>query len=158
MQAQDIVQRHVSSLLVSPRAVFYEDNARLYTACLTTAFLTTNINTLPCPSLSPDINPIEHIWDELGKHLRARANAPATPSELFMMLQAEWAVSQQQRISFSIGTMPQRCQATIAARGGHTPIDFDGTIRTPLIGFSAAALWLKSNDMTTFSKFECNFG
>lgn len=118
---QDIVQPHVFPLMVAPRAVFQQDNARPHTARLTTAFLTANnINTLPWPSLSPDLNPIEHIWDELDRRLRARANAPATPNELFIALQAEWAAIPQQRISHIIASMPRRCRATIAARGGHT--------------------------------------
>jgi hypothetical protein len=45
---QDIVQAHVLPLMVTPRTVFQQDNARLYTALVITAFLTTNnINTLP---------------------------------------------------------------------------------------------------------------
>jgi hypothetical protein len=118
---QDIVQPHVLPLMVAPRAVFQQDNARPHTARLTTAFLTANnINTLSWPSLSPDLNPIEHIWDELDRRLRARANAPATRNELFIALQAEWAAIPQQTISHIIASMPRRCRTTIAARGGHT--------------------------------------
>ena len=31
-----------------------------------------NVNVLPWPALSPDMNPIEHIYDELGR--RSRTN------------------------------------------------------------------------------------
>lgn len=119
---QDIVQPHVLPLMAAPRVVFQQDNARPHTARLTTAvFTANNINTLPWPSLSPDLNPIEHIWDELDRRLRARANAPATPNELFRALQEEWEAIPQQTIRDFIASMPRRCQATIAARGGHTP-------------------------------------
>jgi transposase len=107
--------------MVTPRAVFQENNARPHRARLTTAFLTANnINTLPCPSLSPDLNPVEHIWDELDGRLRARANASASPNELFIASQAEWAAIPQQKISHIITPMPHRCRATIAAKGGNT--------------------------------------
>jgi hypothetical protein len=44
---QDIVLPHVLPLMVTPRAVFQQDNARPHTARLTIAFLTANnINTL----------------------------------------------------------------------------------------------------------------
>lgn len=119
---QDIVQPHVLPLLAAPRAVFQQDNARPHTARLTTAFFTANnVNTLPWPSLSPDLNPIEQIWDVLDRRLRERANAPATPNELFRALQAEWAAIPQQTIRNIIASMPRRCQAIIAAGGGHTP-------------------------------------
>jgi hypothetical protein len=86
---QDIVQPYVLSLIVTPNAVFQQDNARPHTALLITVFLTANnINTLPWSSLSPDLNAIEHIWDKLDRRLRARANAPTTPNELFIALQA----------------------------------------------------------------------
>ena len=52
---------------------FQHDNARPYTAPVTANFLAqNNVNVLPWPALSLDINPIEHIWDELGR--RARTN------------------------------------------------------------------------------------
>jgi hypothetical protein len=47
---------------------FQQDNARSPTACLAANFLAQNyVNVLPYPADSPDMNPIEHIWDELGE-------------------------------------------------------------------------------------------
>ena len=47
---------------------FEHDNARPHTALVTANFLArNNVNVLPWPALSPDMNPIEHIWDELGR-------------------------------------------------------------------------------------------
>jgi transposase len=49
-------------------ARFQHDNARPYTARITTALLTnSNVAVLPWTSKSPDLNPIEHLWDALAK-------------------------------------------------------------------------------------------
>ena len=84
---QDILQPHVLPLMGTPGAVFQQDNARPHTARITVAYFNyQNIRTLPWPSLSPDLSPIEHLWDELDRRLRVRNVPPATPDELFAVL------------------------------------------------------------------------
>ncbi|GFU75347.1 cubilin [Trichonephila clavipes] len=39
---------------------------------------------------SPDLNPIEHLWDFLGRRLAARTLPPVTIRELRLALQDEW--------------------------------------------------------------------
>lgn len=118
---QDILQPHALPLLAAPRAQFQHDNARPHTARLTTNFLAANnVNTLPWPSLSPDLNPIEHAWDELGRRLNARVNAPPNRRQLFQALQQEWDNIPQQTLRRLIASMPRRCQAVIDSRGSHT--------------------------------------
>ena len=48
-----------------PGLTFQHENARPHTAHLKTNFLG-RVNILPWPALYPDMNPIKHIWDELG--------------------------------------------------------------------------------------------
>ncbi|GFX87815.1 transposable element Tcb2 transposase [Trichonephila clavipes] len=61
----DILQPHVLPLMQRlPEAIFQEDNVRPHIArvsqiCLLTA------TTLPWPTRSLDLSPIEHIWDRL---------------------------------------------------------------------------------------------
>ena len=51
------------------------DNARPHVARICRQFLNrNNINILPWPAVSPDMNPIEHIWDYLGRKVRDRGN------------------------------------------------------------------------------------
>ena len=53
-----------------PRYLFQQDNARAHSAVLTQNFLQANeIHVLDWPALSPDLAPIEHLWDELGRHI-----------------------------------------------------------------------------------------
>ena len=51
------------------------DNARRHGARICRQFLNrNNLNVLPWPAVSPDINPIEHICNYLGRKVRARGN------------------------------------------------------------------------------------
>ena len=46
------------------------DNTRPHSAAITRQFLATNnVNVLDWPTNGPDINPIEQVWDELGRHV-----------------------------------------------------------------------------------------
>ncbi|GFV13041.1 hypothetical protein TNCV_3175761 [Trichonephila clavipes] len=51
------------------------------------------------PARSPDLNPIEHVWDFLGRRLTARTLPPVTIRELRLALQDEWASMPQQLIA-----------------------------------------------------------
>ena len=55
----------------SNRFVFQQDNARPHIVRLSVNFLqTNNVNTLPRPSRSPDLAPIEHVSDMLNRRIR----------------------------------------------------------------------------------------
>ena len=119
--AQDVLQPHVLPLMGTPGAVFQQDNARSHTARIIVAYFNNqNIRTLPWPSVSPDLSPIEHLWDELDRRLRVRNVPPATPDELFAVLQEDWETIPRQTIQHLIASMPRRCRAVIQANGGHT--------------------------------------
>ncbi|GFT11624.1 transposable element Tcb2 transposase [Trichonephila clavipes] len=49
-----------------PAAIFQQDNARPYTARVTQDFLH-HFETLPWPARSPDLSPVEHVWDQLKR-------------------------------------------------------------------------------------------
>ena len=47
------------------------------------------VNVLEWPSQSPDLNPIEYLWAELKKRVRARR--PTNLTQLHQLCQEEWA-------------------------------------------------------------------
>ena len=70
---------------------FMHDNAHPHLAAITRQFLeTNNVNVLDWPANSPQLIPIEQVWDELGRHVR-RNHAIHTENDLAAALQAECA-------------------------------------------------------------------
>ena len=70
------------------------------------------------PPQSPDLNPIEQIWDHVDSKLRKMCNT--SKNTLWLNLQSVWADISNETLSKYIFTMKSRCKAVIEARGGHT--------------------------------------
>ena len=101
--------------------VFQQDNARPHMARLTQDFLRQEgINILPWPSKSPDLNPIEHLWDELGHRVRGRQNVPQTVRQLEWALQQEWNNIPRRTARRLCTSMGSRLCACSQSAGGHT--------------------------------------
>ena len=67
-EAVPFLQRHGPAILM-------HDYARPHVARICRQFLNrNNVNVLPWPAVSPDMNPIKYIWDYLGRKFRARGN------------------------------------------------------------------------------------
>ena len=67
---------HFDDHPLATRPVFMDDNARPHRARAVTAFLQQEaVATLPWPAMSPDLNPLEHVWDLLGRRIQS-LNSP----------------------------------------------------------------------------------
>ena len=93
----DILLPHVVHFLqVHPDMTLQYANATSHTACSVRQFLQDrNVSVLPWPAKSPDLNPIEHVWDLLDRRVRARAIPPRNIQELAGALVEEWGNSSQ---------------------------------------------------------------
>uniref|UniRef100_A0A8C5CQC8 Uncharacterized protein n=1 Tax=Gadus morhua TaxID=8049 RepID=A0A8C5CQC8_GADMO len=69
---------------------------------------------------SPDLNPIEHLWDQLGRAVHARVINTTTLADLRQMLVEEWDAIPQQCVIRLVTRMRRRCQAVVAVYGTST--------------------------------------
>lgn len=107
---------------VGPGFIFMDDNAPPHRATLVDDFLESeDIQRMQWPSNSPDLNPIEHVWDMLGRRLAALQHPPSSVPELKTALRAAWNSLSTQLINTLIESMGNRCAACVATRGNHTP-------------------------------------
>ncbi len=75
-----------------------------------------NITVLAWPAYSPDMSPIEHVWD--AQHIW-HVPVPANIQQLLSAIE-EWTNIQQATINNLKNSMRRRCVALREANGGHT--------------------------------------
>ena len=96
------------------------DNARPHVARICRPFLNrNNVNVLPWPAVSPDMNSIEHTWDYFGRKVRARGNVHNL-RDLENALIQEWNDIPNVVIRRYVRSMRGRLAACINSRVGHT--------------------------------------
>ena len=77
------------------------------------------IELLPWPAMSPNMNPIEHLWDYLGRKVNARTPKCQNMQELGTALVQEWQQYPQHRLKHLIHGMRIRVQQLYRRRGGY---------------------------------------
>ncbi|UYV73847.1 IKK1 [Cordylochernes scorpioides] len=109
-----------------PNALYQQDNARPHTARISQQALQ-DVQMLPWPPYSPDLSPIEHVWDIIGRRLHALPQ-PRSEDELWQMVERERRAIPQDAIRTLIDSLPRRVAACIAVRAKHST--------TPLVRLS----------------------
>jgi transposase len=90
---KDILQNNLfqsaKKLQLNRQMVFQHDNDPKHTAHVVKSwFDKQGIERLIWPPFSPDMNPIEHLWDELER--RMKKNQPKNQDQLRQALRTEW--------------------------------------------------------------------
>ena len=76
------------------------------------------------PPASPDLKPVEDVWDQLGRRIRRRERQAEHPArnreELVAIAQEEWEGIDWGRVDKSIAGMGGKIAAVIKRKGGYT--------------------------------------
>ncbi|KAK7112332.1 hypothetical protein V1264_011803 [Littorina saxatilis] len=106
---------------IGPRAILQDDNAPPHRSAAVNTFIQqARVNRMLWPANSPDLNPIEHMWDELCRRVQQHHPPPANLGQLLQWLQQEWNGVPRVFICNLIHSMHQRCVECLAYNGGHT--------------------------------------
>ena len=76
------------------------------------------VTVIDFPPYSPDLNPIENLWNEMARAVEQ--HACDTMEELQDVVAAEWDKVDADYMRKLVHSMPQRCEAVIEAKGWHT--------------------------------------
>ena len=94
--------------------IFQHDNDPKHTATIVKQYLRNQqIEVLPWPAQSPDLNPIENLCSELDRRVDKRESE----EELFECLKKAWANLDHGYLAKLIESMPKRCNRMIKSRG-----------------------------------------
>ncbi|GFT97202.1 transposable element Tcb2 transposase [Trichonephila clavipes] len=89
--------------------LFMDDNARPHRANIIDECLQSeDITRMDWPAYSLDLNPIDHVWDMLGRRIAARQPPPTSLRELWRALLDEWCNIPQDQIDNLILNMPRQ--------------------------------------------------
>ena len=109
-------------LQATPHAIFQQDNGRPPVARIVQAFFQRRrVSLLPWPICSPDMSPIEHVWDMVGRQLICQGPPAPTLDVLWTHMQTAWRDILQEDIQGLFDSIPRRIETLIAAHGGFTP-------------------------------------
>ena len=84
-------------------AIFEDDNARPHHSRV--VIQQAGVDRLPWPAMSPDLNPTEHLWDDLGRRAKENHLPPASQHQLLNGLQEEWNNNVQASIARLVNFM-----------------------------------------------------
>ncbi|GBM41431.1 hypothetical protein AVEN_129625-1 [Araneus ventricosus] len=75
---------------------------------------------LPWPANSPDLNPIENLWDHLDRVVRAMGPQPHNLAQLATALESAWLNIPVNTFRNLIDSLPARLAAVRSAKGGYS--------------------------------------
>ena len=107
---------------LADRSMFMDDNARPHRARIVQPFCLQQeaVQTIPWPAMSPDMNPIEHVWDFIGRKINQHNPKYQNIDELRTAILQEWQQFPQEWLRRLVRSMTRRVTELHNKRGGHT--------------------------------------
>jgi transposase len=108
---------------INPGLLFMQDNAPGHAAGLTIEELRErDVNSMVWPPFSPDLNPIETLWNWMKDYIQHAYGHLENPSydTLRTIVKEAWEAITIKQLQDLVQTMQQRCQDVIDAEGGFT--------------------------------------
>ncbi|GFX61241.1 transposable element Tcb2 transposase [Trichonephila clavipes] len=126
------VQRYIDEVLlphvrlfrgaVGDKFVFMDDNATCHrTLAVQDCLDSEGIQRLVWSARSPDLNPIENVWDALRRQVAGRNYPPTNKNTFIHALTEEWDKLPQQLLDNVVQSMVRRVECCITLHGGHIP-------------------------------------
>ena len=111
------LQLHMS---VHNCSIFMHDGAPCHRSKAVVEFLEQeNVQVLDWPGHSPDLNPIENLWNLMKAKVAEKY--PSNLNELQQVIKEVWVQELSSEYCYKlVSSMPGRMQAVIASKGGHT--------------------------------------
>jgi hypothetical protein len=101
--------------------IFQHDNDPKHTSQLSkTTLQNLGIRVMDWPSQSPDLNPIEHLWDYFAHNLKNKNIMISSREHLWEVLESELRGENQAYCQKLISSMPRRIKSVLDSKGGYT--------------------------------------
>ena len=106
---------HADGLLVRDWLFQHDNDAKHKSKHVINFLKSKKVEVIAWPSQSPDLNLIEHLWQELDR--RVRTKSFSNKQDFFNVLREEWANIPVERLRTLVDSMQARCVAVIKAKG-----------------------------------------
>jgi transposase len=115
-----IIEPFISSPNCPRNLILMEDGAPVHTSKVAKEWRDQrSITKLNWPANSPDLNPIENLWNIMKRNISEK-HQPRTVQQMRQALYTEWKAIPQSKLQALVESMPDRIKAVIKAKGRHT--------------------------------------
>ncbi len=100
---------------------FQQDNAPCNKAQIISDWFLEHYNEftlLKCPPQSPDLNPIEHLWDVVEREILIMDVQPTNLQQLCDAIMSIWTKISEECFQHLVESMPRRIKTVLKAKGG----------------------------------------